>query len=360
MRLLFTGDILIYESQNRRCVGRDGERDYRPIFSQVKPLLEKADYVVGSFETTIAGRKSKYTHSEYSFNTPDELMLALKWAGFDMLTTANNHCFDRGIEGHARTIEVIEKYGFDYTGTRLSDRFHGYLIKDLNGSRVAFLAYTYGTNSLDNGVIIPENKQYLVNLTRPQDPPIHRPLWKTIAKTLLSPVLKKRTVYHAVGDCVSGAEITNGRNIEYEKRMLDMIREAKRNADIVIMCLHSGGQFNDKVESYTQHLFDIIAGAGADAIICNHAHTTLPIFYKEKCLIASALGNFSFAPGEGYWVDGVKAEYSALLSLDIEGKKISGFDVVICKCVFNDCGLAVTIPVTDDLEIAEIKTRLGL
>ena len=114
MKILFTGDILIYQSQDKGCLNKDGKRDYSPIFAQVKPLLDDADYVVGSLETTLAGAKAGFTNASYSFNTPDELLSALKWAGFDMLTTANNHCFDRGFEGHARTIEMLEKNGFDY------------------------------------------------------------------------------------------------------------------------------------------------------------------------------------------------------------------------------------------------------
>lgn len=358
MKITFTGDILIYESQDRGCCAQDGRRDYKPIFAQVKPMLEEADYVVGSLETTLAGEKAVYTHAAYSFNTPDELLPALKWAGFDMLTTANNHCFDRGFEGHARTIEMLENSGLDYTGTRLTNDAPRYLLKDFDGTKVAFVAYTYGTNSDDNGFIVPKGKEYLVNLTRPQDPLYRRTLWKRVVRKLLSFVRKPKTKSGIVGDCVSETEVNRRKNKKYEKCMLDTIIEAKQKADIVIMCLHSGGQFNSKVEEYTRHLFDIIADAGADAIVCNHAHTTLPIYQRGSCLIASALGNFSFAPGEGYWVDGVKADYSALLTLDIAEKMIIGHRVDICKCVRNEKGLSITIPVINEHEIETIKNRL--
>lgn len=358
MKITFTGDVLIYDSQDKGCLAKDGSRDYKPIFSHVKPLLDEADYVVGSLETTLAGEKAQYTHAAYSFNTPDELLPALRWAGFDMITTANNHCFDRGLEGHARTIEMLEKSGLDYTGTRLSKDAPSYLVKDFDGTKVAFLSYTYGTNSHVNGVMVPKDKEYLVNLTRPQDSQIHRPLWKRIIKTILSPVLNRKKSSGIVVDCVSDIEITNGRNTEFEKRMFDVISRARHEVDIVIMSLHSGGQFNSKVGAYTRYLFDKIADAGVDAIVCNHAHTTLPIYKSGNCLIASALGNFSFAPGEGYWVDGVKADYSALLTLDISDKKIVGHKVDICKCVRNENGLAVTTPVNNEQEKETIKKRL--
>lgn len=358
MKIAFTGDILIYESQDKGCHDIHGKRNYRPIFEQVKPLLDSADYVVGSLETTIAGAGAGYTHAATSFNTPDELLPALKWAGIDLLTTANNHCFDRGEAGMRRTINKIVENGMEYTGTRLSDEEPNYLIKDFDSIKVAFLAYTYGTNSRSNGFIIPSGKEYLVNLTRSQDVIIRRSLWRRVIGNILSIVRKPKPSRGIVGDCVSQDEVASGRNRVYEQSMLDAICEAKKKADIVIMCLHSGGQFNSKVGVYTKHLFDIIADAGADAIVCNHAHTTLPIYLRGNCLIASALGNFSFAPGEGYWVDGVKADFSALLTLEIGDKKIGGHKVDFCKCMRNQNGLAVTVPVTDLQEMKEIEKRI--
>lgn len=344
MKITFTGDILIYESQDKGCLDKDGKRDYRPIFKQVKPVLDDADYVVGSFETTIAGEKAGYTHAATSFNTPDEVLAALKWAGVDLLTTANNHCFDRGEEGLRRTMTKIKETGLDYTGTRFSAEEKSYLVKDFDGTKIAFLSYTYGTNSKSNGFIIPKGKEYLVNLTRPQDEPIHRPLWKRMAGKILSFVRMPKVGGGIQEDCVAASEVNSSRNVAYEIAMSETIKQAKKEADIVIMCLHSGGQFNSKVGAYTQHLFDIIAEAGANAIVCNHAHKILPIYKKGKCIIASSLGNFSFAPGEGYWVDGVNAEVSALLTFIIEKKSIVEYDIVKCISMRKHNGLSITQP----------------
>lgn len=361
MKITFTGDILIYKSQDRGCLDKSGKRDYRPIFEKVKPLFADSDYVVGSFETTLAGKNAEYTNADISFNTPDELLVALKDAGFNLLTTANNHCFDRGIDGLKRTIIKIKEAGLEYTGTRLSADEPAYLVKDFDGTKVAFISYTYGTNSMANRVFVPQGKEYLVNLTRPQDPVTQRPLWKRVVKKILSIVHNQKTNNNGIReDCVYESEIINGRNELFEKNMLDTIRNAKQHADIVIMCLHSGGQFNSKVGVYTQHLFDIIADAGADAIVCNHAHTTLPIYKKGDCLIASALGNFSFAPSEGYWVDGVDADYSAILTLEINDEIITNYSVDICKCIRNENGLAITVPVKNDAEIEKINNKLKI
>lgn len=343
MRITFTGDILCYQSQDKHCKKADGSYDYTPVFEQVKPLFAKSDYVVGSFETTCSGKEAGYTHADTSFNTPDELLSALKDAGFDLLTTANNHCLDRGEAGLLRTIQKIKENGLEFTGTRSQPTDPQYLIKDFGGTKVAFLAYSYGTNSVSNGNIIPKGKEYLVNLTRAQDAPIKRSLWKKAVLAVIPKSLLPNKNRGPVSDCVSEREVISGRNGEYENAMAQVVKQAKLDADIVVFCLHSGGQFNSQVGAYTQHLINLIADSGADAIVTNHAHTVLPLYMKGDCLVASALGNFSFAPGEGYYVDGVYADYSVLLHLDVDKKqkKIVGYDYDICKSVKNEEGLAI-------------------
>ena len=141
MKITFTGDILIYKSQDKACVDRNGNRNYSAIFNQVKMLFISSDYVVGSFETVLAGKEAGYTKADYSFNTPDELLVALKETGFNLLTTANNHCFDRGIAGIKRTMFKIKEIGLEYTGTRLSVEELPYLIKDFNDTKTIILEF---------------------------------------------------------------------------------------------------------------------------------------------------------------------------------------------------------------------------
>lgn len=354
IRLTFTGDILCYASQDSGCCNLDGTYDYTPIFEQVEPLFKDSDYVVGSFETTLSGENVGYTHGPISFNTPDSFTYALKNVGFDLLTTANNHCWDRGEKGLIRTLHVLDKVGIEHTGTRYSENDKRYIVKDFNGTKVAFLSYTYGVNNASNGETIPLKKEYLVNFTREQIR-TKRPLYKRILGRLLRMVRKSDCSNGIVLDCVSDKEVKNNRNIQYEDAMIEIIKQAKSEADVVIMCLHSGGQFNSEVGTYTKHLFDVISAAGADAIITNHAHTILPIYKQDNCIIVSGLGNFSFAPGEGYYVDGVFANYSIVLYLDIFNKSISDISFSICKSVINSNGLAVTKPIYDMRQEKEIK-----
>jgi poly-gamma-glutamate synthesis protein (capsule biosynthesis protein) len=80
------------------------------------------------------------------FNCPDELAAALKETGFHVLTTANNHCMDRGFAGLVRTLDVLDSCGLSHTGTyRTEAEAAEDLIVPVKGLRVGIAASTYAT-----------------------------------------------------------------------------------------------------------------------------------------------------------------------------------------------------------------------
>lgn len=355
-RLTFTGDVLCYRSQIRGCHVKNDQYDFSSVFKGVQTIFDKSDYVIGSLETAVAGKKAKYTTADTSFNAPDDLLHALKSVGFDLLTTANNHCFDRGVDGLLRTMNQIKKVGLDYTGTRFSPVEKPFLVKDFDGTKVAFVAFTYGTNSASNGCIIPEGKQYLVNLTRKQDLPIHRPFYKRLALSIIPSFLLPKHKPTIVEDCVSPKEIEFFSNKTYEKQLIEIIQDAKQESDIVVVCLHTGGQFNSSIGSYSKHLYELIAQAGANLIVGNHAHTILPAYMEGECIVFPALGNFTFTPKEGYYVENTYADYSVLLHVDVCEGKIVSLSHELCVCSKQD-GYGVTLCV-DDLPYASLNDKV--
>lgn len=124
-----------------------GGYDFTPIFQYAGSALSDTDFLIGNLETTLSG--GTYSGSP-NFNSPDDLAKSLKEVGFDLLTTANNHCLDMGFSSLSRTLDVLDRYGIDHLGTYRSqeefDENHGVLVEDINGISVAFLNYTYGTN----------------------------------------------------------------------------------------------------------------------------------------------------------------------------------------------------------------------
>jgi 2',3'-cyclic-nucleotide 2'-phosphodiesterase (5'-nucleotidase family) len=156
----FVGDLMCHSPQyNYARVDKDSF-DFRPVFREVMQFFQSSDFTIGNLETVTAGKNAGYSGYPL-FNTPDEYIYALKYAGFDLLVTANNHSMDQGEQGVLRTIEQIKFNGLNYTGTALdkTDR-DSIRIFDLNGIKVSVLSYTYGTNNIPK----PKGKDYLVNV----------------------------------------------------------------------------------------------------------------------------------------------------------------------------------------------------
>lgn len=354
VKISFSGDILSFPSNDRNCQTGHQSYNYDCYFDGVKTYLDESDYVVGSFETNCAGEKAGYSRNEMNFNSPDEILPALKNAGFDMLTTANNHCLDRGSKGLLRTIKALDDAGIEHTGTFDSPTEKRYLIKDFDGLKIAFVAYTYGTNSSSNGNVLSDDELYMVNLTRRQDVPRQQSLPKRIAYRVIrifKPNFRKRKTLiedpRIFPDCVSDSQIDAPNNRPFITQMADTIEKAKADSDFVVFCLHSGGQFNSECVGYTQWLIDLIASKDVDAIVVNHTHCVLNAAVKDgKCFVAYSLGNFSFSPKEGYYIDGVYADYSILLNLHVnkEHGKLEQVTFSIFKSIKDADGKARVVP----------------
>src|SRR5262245_25995021 len=149
LSLLFLGDIMQHDSQiSDAWDPAIKKHNYNPCFQFVKRYTQAVDLAIGNLELTLAGPPYK---GYPQFSAPDELLLALKDMGMDILVTANNHCVDTGQKGLERTIQMLDSLGIPHTGTfvdevsRLND--HPLMIEK-NGFRLALLNYTFSTNGL--------------------------------------------------------------------------------------------------------------------------------------------------------------------------------------------------------------------
>ena len=148
LELIFAGDIMTHGPQIRAAAQSDGSYDFAQSFGLVRPAIERADLAIGNLETTFGGKP----YSGYPmFSSPEALAVALREAGFDILTTSNNHSCDRRGYGITHTIDVLDSLGIATTGSyrNLSERpARTPLIQSVRGIKLAILAYTYGTNGL--------------------------------------------------------------------------------------------------------------------------------------------------------------------------------------------------------------------
>ena len=244
--LAVVGDIMVHDYQyNEAYDPATGEYDFMHNFQDAKKYFAGYDLVMGNLELTFGGTDRPYA-SFPCFNTPDSFLDAVKDAGFNLLTTANNHSMDTGKAGVIRTLDKLDEYGIEHFGTYRSQQERDTILyKDVNGIRFAFLSYTYGTN----GIPVPED--YLVNI---------------------------------IDDDV----------------MVSDIREARKNADVVVVMPHMGNEY----ETYPRDIFvewaDMMFEAGADIVLASHPHVLQKMEYRtidhgngaHDGFIIYSLGNF--------------------------------------------------------------------
>lgn len=115
--LTFTGDLMVHSYQYEAAYDRaTNTYDFSNNFTSVKKYFKKSYYVIGNLETTLGGTAIGISHYP-RFNSLDSFAKSLKDAGFDLLTTANNHCVDKGTDALLRTIDVLDKLELDHIGT---------------------------------------------------------------------------------------------------------------------------------------------------------------------------------------------------------------------------------------------------
>lgn len=246
IKVKFFGDTMAHIGQLQYALAYGGgEYDFSNQFSYIKDYVKDSDLAITNYETTSDPNKQ---YSGYpAFNTPASYLKNIKEAGFDVVTTANNHALDTDEEGVQTTIEAIKEAGLDFVGTKSKDS-DKILYKEINGIKVAILAYTYGANG----------KEDLLD----------------------------------VRDEVSSLNYLKEENVKSD------IEEAKKNScDFIIVYPHWGIEYESYPTDETIKLAHKMVDWGADLVIGNHPHVVQPVeVYKSEDgregIIAYALGNF--------------------------------------------------------------------
>ncbi len=341
--LLFSGDIMCQIPLNDACKTESGY-DYDPVFEPVYGLLSRADYVVGNLETPIAGEARKYSWERYIFNTPVEFAQAVKKAGFDLVSLANNHCMDRDLGGLYMTLENLDKVGLASIGTSRSSRERKRcFIAEINSIQIGFLAYTYGINSQHHRMYLPQGTEFAVNLIQP-------PENLEGAINLLEP----ETVGAHTEELYRQPNRVFDETIAhyYQQIADDIDRLRSHGAELVVMLLHCGGQYDDTPDAYTREVVHRLCEMKIDAIICNHQHVIHPFEMMGDVPVAWCLGNFVHS---NYMTPHPKmCPYSALLHLKAEraggSPRFVEASVTLTKTVVNDRGISQVHTVAELME----------
>jgi poly-gamma-glutamate capsule biosynthesis protein CapA/YwtB (metallophosphatase superfamily) len=247
--LVATGDVLLHERlwTTAKRDGKNGQWDFAPLMSSVKPLVQKADLAIAHLETPLAPLGGPY-HGYPLFQGPPQIAAALKQTGYDVCTTASNHSFDSGAAGVDRTLSTLERAGLRHAGTaRTRAEAEAPTILDVNGVKIASLSFTFGFNGLPY------------------------PNGQTWRAGKLDPALISRKAKEA--------------------------RES--GAEIVVVSCHWGTEYSSKLNDQQRELApQLLADSNIDLVVGHHAHVVQPMEQIDGKWVAYGLGNLVAAHRE--------------------------------------------------------------
>ncbi len=257
IRIVLVGDIML-----SREVGKIMEEkgDYTFPFVNVSKVLSSADIAFGNLEGPISSRGTD-VGSKYSFRADPRVVEGLAFAGFDVLSVANNHIFDWGADALTDTVSLLGEEGISAVGAGTDyEDANRPVIKRVGGTSIGFLAYTnLYPSSLEAGSENP-----------------------------------------GVSD-------------------IDNAEGAVRNigTDIVVVSLHWGDEYESSSSETQRELARRLIDAGADVVVGHHPHVIQEIEKYRNGWIAYSLGNFVFDQ-----TFSEETKRGAAMRVRIEGKKV--------------------------------------
>jgi hypothetical protein len=261
------GDILPHNALQEQAYGsRDG---FTTLWSRVLPWLKAADITFGNLEGPTArgvsagGRVGPdpgptlngkiYWGNDFVFNFHPRIILDLQESGFDILSLANNHTYDRSWQGVDVTIDEFNSVSQAFVGVRKSTETQTpwHTIVKKGSWKIAFLACAEMSNIPPRGV-----RQFLY--------------------------------------C--------GQDLGVILREIDMLKQ-DRSIDAIIVTPHWGDEYQRYPKKFQKDFASKVLAAGADAIFGAHPHVLQPIEKQvmpdgREAVVAYSLGNFVSGQGD--------------------------------------------------------------
>ena len=234
--LVFTGDIML-----SRAIGQNmaGENDWLFPFRRMSDVTRAADITFGNLEGPISTRGT-LAGSAYSFRSDPRVAEGLVYAGFNIVSIANNHIWDYGPEAFTDTLTVLGSAGIAAVGGGADyAAAHAPVIKDIRGTKIAYLAYTD---------LVPRSRT--LEGSRPAT--------------------------------------------AYPDAIKEDVKKASASADIVIVSFHFGEEYQAVHNAHQEELAKAAIDAGASLVIGHHPHTPEDVEKYGGGYIFYSLGNFVF------------------------------------------------------------------
>ncbi|MCO6009359.1 CapA family protein [Actinoallomurus purpureus] len=234
------------------------------------PELTRADLAMVNLETAITTRGKK-APKEFTFRAPASAFGALRSAGIDVVTMANNHAMDYGTVGLHDSLAAIKKTGFPTVGigANAAQAYRPYYVT-VKGDRIAVLG---ATQVLDDNLVT---------------------AWTATTKK---------------------GGLASAKNVP---RLVKEVRAARRAADTVIVYLHWGQEKKPCPLPQQRTLARALVRAGADVVVGGHAHIPLGGGFMKGRYVDYGLGNFFFTAPDRNDPD------SGILELTLRKRKVLG------------------------------------
>lgn len=248
------GDVLMHGAVKEAAEALDQKGDdgasvnhggYGALFDGVREELSRADLAFANLETPVMAKPPR-TPRPFVFNAPAVLIPALREAGVDVVSFANNHVYDQGREGFAQTLASLDEGGLPYLGAGATcEEARRGRVFEVNGVKVAMLGATRVYNDK------PERRK---------------------------------------GDPCSFAFD--------EKAMLAEVAAAREaGADFVVASIHWGVEYVTAPRQEEIDLAHRLLDGGVDVILGHHPHVLQPVEVYEAAdgritAVAYSLGNF--------------------------------------------------------------------
>lgn len=262
--LLATGDLMLHLPIVTSAKS-GSQYDFQDIFQYVAPYVSKADYSVVNLETTLSGTDGGKEYTGYpKFNSPDSIVDAAAGCGFDMMLTANNHCYDYGTAGLKRTLEVVQNGGLATLGTVSSAEAPSHVVKDISGIKIGMVCYSYGQ--------IGDN---------PDRPSMNDLPTDSAAAGLIN------------------AFDYNKLDLFYEEMTTQIADMRAKGAEAIVLYIHWGDEYSTSVTAAQKAIAQKMCDLGVDVIAGSHPHVVQPmellsstVDETHKTVCVYSMGNF--------------------------------------------------------------------
>ena len=244
--LCFGGDISLDESAVTTAQLDKSENGiYGCISPELMTIMQEADLMCLNNEFTYSTKGSPLKGKAYTFRANPSRVAVLQEMGVDVAQLANNHVYDYGKEALLDTFATLENAGIKYfgAGKNLEEAMKP-LYFEFDGKIVALV----GASRAEKYKMTPQATEDSPGILRCYDTTL----------------------------------------------FLEVIKEAKANADFVVAVVHWGTEYSTKLQDVQLTTGKEYLDAGADAIIGGHSHCLQGMEYYNGKPIIYSLGNFWF------------------------------------------------------------------